>query len=174
MENIAIRAKHITIGFGWDAYERQYSGGYFGGLAASRRKTAVDCDGSAELEFSSSAGEALPAPVRVDYKNPSALEGAVRHNGDSRTGYAEGDDETIDIDIDRIPERVCAITLRLDMLKEKRRSMTFGRVQNAFLRIIDADRGEELLYRDLTGAGERVLECGRLLRDPDGNWQYRP
>jgi stress response protein SCP2 len=46
------------------------------------------------------------------FNNLVALEGAMCHSGDSRDGAAEGDDEVIDLDLDRLPSQgVCSVAL---------------------------------------------------------------
>ena len=47
--DIRINVDRIIVGFGWDAFARQRSGGLLSGLLESRRRTDVDFDGAATL-----------------------------------------------------------------------------------------------------------------------------
>lgn len=81
----------------------------------------------------------------VFYNNEKALDGAVKHQGDSRTGAGEGDDESIFIDLNGIPFDVLKVVFVLSVYQEEEQSKTFGMVRDLYVRIVNEDDENELL-----------------------------
>ena len=78
----------IMVGLGWDA--RSTTGAPF------------DLDASALL---CGSGRVLGDEYFVFYNNLKSPEGSVEHTGDNLTGEGEGDDESILVDLSKVPER---------------------------------------------------------------------
>ena len=72
-------------------------------------------DGAAPVDLDACAVGLNGLSYAVDaayYNTLNALKGALKHSGDSRDGAAEGDDETIDVDLDALTAQgVCTIAL---------------------------------------------------------------
>src|SRR4051794_5806789 len=81
------------VGLGWDA--RTTSGADF------------DLDASALLV--NMAGRVLSDQHFVFYNNLNSPDGSVEHTGDNLTGEGEGDDESIKVDLSRVPVDVAKI-----------------------------------------------------------------
>ena len=165
-----LKRSKICVKFGWDAFSKQYSGGLISGLL--NKPMAIDCDGSAF--FCDKAGRPVSEELDgccVYYDNRSLFDSAALHGGDNKTGEG-ADDEEIAMDLDRMPPQVDRILLTLDMLKEKKKIGT-GKIQNAFVRITDADSGEEICRCDLDGLGmgTRFVAAGMLRRGSSG-WRF--
>ncbi|KJY38749.1 TerD family protein, partial [Streptomyces katrae] len=79
----------VLIGLGWDA--RSTTGADF------------DLDASALL---CRDGRVLGDQYFVFYNNLKSPEGSVEHTGDNLTGEGEGDDESIIVDLTKVPAQV--------------------------------------------------------------------
>lgn len=80
-------------------------------------------------------------------KHPS---GAVVHSGDNRTGDAEGDDETIMLDLSKLPADCESIVFVATIYDAETRMQNFGLVDNAAVHVVDDQTGEELCRFDLS------------------------
>lgn len=86
----------------------------------------------------------------IYYRNMSA--NGIRLEGDNRTGEGEGDDERIDIDLDKIDADIHHIVFFMSIFEADKNRQTFGMIRNAFVRLLDADNNEkELCHYNLTG-----------------------
>jgi tellurium resistance protein TerD len=124
----------IVIGLGWDT--NKYDGG-----------SDFDLDTAAFLL--NDTGKAGSEKDIVFYGNLRHESGAVEHSGDNLTGAGEGDDEQIKIDLSGVPGSVKKITFTVTIHEAEARRQNFGMVSNAFIRIINEAKGEELMRYDL-------------------------
>ncbi|AEI13471.1 TerD family protein [Cellulomonas gilvus] len=123
----------VRMGLGWDPVRKR---GMFGS-----REVEIDLDASAVLL-------AGTEPVDVAfYNNLRTRDGSVQHTGDNRTGEGDGDDETILIDLTRVPVHVTSVMLVVSSYE----GHTFEQVQNAFCRLVDHTTGAELARYTLAG-----------------------
>jgi tellurium resistance protein TerD len=126
--------KTVTVGLGWDV-----------------RKTdgaAFDLDASA---FVLGQNEKVLSDAHfVFFNNKSSPEGAVLYGGDNRTGEGEGDDETIKVDFEKLPQDVKKVVVAVTIYEGQARKQNFGSVSNAFARVINDADGKELARYDLT------------------------
>ena len=72
------------------------------------------------------------------YNNPASPDGATEYPGDSRAGEGEGDDELIRIDLQKIDARVEFLYFAVTIDQAEDRGHHFGHVQNAYIRIRNA------------------------------------
>lgn len=161
----------IEARFGWNAFPRQRSGGLIGGLTS--RDTSIDCDGRAV--FCGKDGRPISTDIKescVSYDNRVMFSGAVIHSGDNKTGGVDA--ECIVFDLQKIPPYVDHIILSLDLLKEKKK-ISFGKIQEAFLRLCYKDTGEEITEADFShlSSDTKIVIAGRLIREDDG-WCFVP
>lgn len=97
--------------------------------------------------------------------------GAIIHSGDEREGAKDGYDETIDIDLERVPdyikEMVNVTTIHTDH--------TFQNVRKARVDLINIDTNEVLYTYDLSedGGNLKALTVCRVYRHTDG-WRFEP
>ncbi len=77
---------------------------------------------------------------------------AIEHSGDNLTGAGEGDDETIEVDLSRVPPEIVAIVFTVNSF----RGQKFTDVRNAYCRLIDRDSRAELVRFDLTDSQPRT------------------
>jgi tellurium resistance protein TerD len=116
----------------------------------------------------------------VFYSNEEALEGGIKHTGDSRTGAGSGDDEQILIDLNTIPFDITSVMVVLSIYDPESRGYTFKNVRNVYMRVEDRDTERELfryfLDDELTkkpesGGDSNGLYIGHFLRDAN-SWKF--
>ncbi|WP_405021062.1 TerD family protein [Kitasatospora sp. NBC_00070] len=147
----------VRMGLGWQAAPRK-------GFLAKLTARDIDLDASAVLF---SAGREL---VEVVYFNQlTSSDGSIRHTGDNLVGgtVKGGDDESIVVDLQRVPARVEQIVFTVNSFT----GQTFAAVQDAFCRLVDESTGQELARYTLTGGGPYTAQImAKVQRTGDG-WQ---
>ena len=101
--------------------------------------------------------------------------GSVTHNGDNRTGDGDGDDETISVDLSKVPQEVAKIVFAVTIHEGQQNSQNFGMVDKAYIRVINQDaNAEELARFDLSedGSTEDAMIFGELYRH-SGEWKFK-
>lgn len=124
----------IVAGLGWDT--NKYDGGSEFDLDVSVFMTGE----SGKIESDSNF---------IFYNNPQDAAGSVVYSGDNRTGEGEGDDESVKITLSKVPANIAKIAFTVTIHEAEARSQNFGQVSNAYIRILDAVKGEELIRYDL-------------------------
>ncbi|MCL2729215.1 MAG: TerD family protein [Actinomycetia bacterium] len=147
----------VQIGLGWRA--RSTTGADF------------DLDASALL---CGNGRVLGDEYFVFYNNLKSPEGAVEHTGDDLVGGSGGDDETILVDLAKVPASVDKIVFPVSIYDADARVQTFGQVSDAYIRVINQSDGAELARYDLTedASTETAMIFGELYRY-SGEWKFR-
>lgn len=155
----------IAVGLGWD--ENKGLRGFFSG------GHSIDCDATAFLlrndKLSSSSGTA----DEVSFRNGTAQNGCVRHSGDNLTGAGDGDDETINVDLDKVPEDVNKIIFVVNIYQAESRKQDFGMIKNAFIRVYNRENNQELCKFNLSDnyKGKTALICGEIYRHNE-EWKF--
>ena len=101
--------------------------------------------------------------------------GSVTNNGDNRTGDGDGDDETISVDLSKVPQEVAKIVFAVTIHEGQQNSQNFGMVDKAYIRVINQDaNAEELARFDLSedGSTEVAMIFGELYRH-SGEWKFK-
>lgn len=149
---------HVTVGIGWDINQFDTGGSF-------------DLDSSAFLL--TDAGKVNGSEDFVFYGNLKHPSGAVEHLGDNRTGEGEGDDEQIRIELDKVPANIAKIAFTVTIYEAEERNQNFGQVNNAYVRIYNADTNEELIRYDLGEdfSVETAAVFGELYRN-NGEWKF--
>lgn len=144
----------VRMGLGWDPIRK---GGIFGS-----REVDIDLDASVALF----AGQ---QPVDLAfYNNLTTRDGSVRHLGDNRTGEGDGDDESIVVDLTRIPVHVDTLVFFVTSYQ----GQTFQDVQNAFCRLIDQRDGELARFTLAGGMPFTGLAMAKVHRE-GGGWRMQ-
>lgn len=150
--------KEVLVGLGWDT--NRYDGGH-----------PFDLDTCAFLLGDN--GKAASDNDFVYYNNKKHTSGSVEHMGDNLTGVGEGDDEQIKVNLNTVPPSISKIDFTVTIHEADVRSQNFGQVDNAYIRIINPENGEELIRYDLSEdfSIETALVVGELYRH--GNeWKF--
>mmetsp|Transcript_40721 Transcript_40721/g.62640 ORF Transcript_40721/g.62640 Transcript_40721/m.62640 type:complete len:190 (+) Transcript_40721:43-612(+) len=99
---------------------------------------------------------------------------SIVHNGDNKTGEGEGDDESISVDLTKIPPQVTKLLVIISMHDANGRNFT--QVSNAFFRIVDANTNRETHRLDLSAGQGGTTEClifAEIVRD-GRSWAIKP
>lgn len=156
--------KTLIVGLGWDEAKKKFS--------LFSRNEDIDCDASA-IMITESTGK-LKGPVDVVYYgNLSHQSGSVRHCGDNLTGAGEGDDEQIIVELERVPREYSKIVFVVTIYQAQQRKQNFGMIENAFIRIVDAESGKELCRYNLSENydGKTAMIFGEVYRH-DNEWKF--
>ncbi len=133
---------------------------------------AFDLDASAFLLDAS--GKVLSLKHFVYYNNTVSPDGAVSSGGDNRTGDGAGDDETLSVDLSKVPAGCETITFVVTIHEADVKRQNFGQVRNAYVRIFDPSNNEEIVKYDLQEdfSIETSIEFGNLYKRNDV-WKFR-
>ncbi|OYV17586.1 MAG: tellurium resistance protein TerD [Methylococcaceae bacterium NSP1-1] len=148
----------IVVGLGWDA--RATDG------------AAFDLDASAFLVK-------LDGKVRSDndfcfYNNKVVGDGAVQHAGDNTTGAGEGDDETVKVELSKIPADLDKVVFAVTIHEADARKQNFGQVNHAYIRVVNEDGGQEIARYDLSedASIETAMIFGEIYR-VGTDWKFK-
>lgn len=155
--------RRVMVGLGWD--EVQQKRGFF-----APKPQDIDCDASAILCVN---GRLANAADLVFYNNLGHRSGAVRHMGDNLTGAGDGDDEQIMVDLTALPSEYDKIVFVVTIYQARERRQHFGLIQNCFIRICDAETGQELCKYNLSENYNNMTAMifGELYRY-NGSWKF--
>jgi len=148
----------IVVGLGWDA--RATDG------------AAFDLDASAFLVK-------LDGKVRSDsdfcfYNNKVVADGAVQHAGDNTTGAGDGDDETVKVELSKIPSDLDKVVFAVTIHEAETRRQNFGQVSHAYIRIVNEEGGQEIARYDLSedASVETAMIFGEIYRIGT-DWKFK-
>ncbi len=150
--------QRAAIGLGWDA--RSTDGSPF------------DLDASA---FMLNASDKVRSDSDfIFYNQPKSTDGSLEHRGDNRTGAGEGDDETLRVDLGRVPAEVQKIAFAATIHEADVRRQNFGMVRRAYIRILNEADGQEVARYDLSedASTEAAMIFGELYRQ-GSDWKFR-
>ncbi|MEU5086115.1 TerD family protein [Streptomyces sp. NPDC021356] len=142
----------VTVGLGWQV------------------RTGYEPDASALL--CDVSGKVPSDEHFVFFNNPASPDGSVRHLGG---GPVDGDDQRIEADLDRVPDRITKIVFAVSLYEGAARGQSFGQVPRAHICVLDRESGAELARYDLAAgglSGETALVFGELYRHGAG-WKFR-
>jgi stress response protein SCP2 len=145
----------VRMGLGWDPVKKR---GLFGS-----REQEIDLDASAVMF-------ADHQPVDIAFFNHlRSNDGSVMHTGDNRTGAGDGDDESIMVELGRVPAHVSTIFFVVTSYE----GHTFQQVENAFCRLVDESTRSELARYTLSGgAPYTAIVMAKVYRD-GGAWKMQ-
>lgn len=109
----------------------------------------------------------------VFYGQKNSPDGSVTHSGDSDGTASTGDDEIITIDTNRINPSVQKITFVVTINEALEQGLNFSMVQNAYVRVVDGQSGQEIAKFELTDYYSNVtaMVVGELYKH-NGNWKF--
>lgn len=168
----------VTIGLGWDINEEKK--GLLGGLFG-KKEPEYDLD---VIAFLCNAQGKVTDLGEVENGRPSLVNGdiiffnSLRHKsghiwltGDNRTGAGDGDDEQIIAQLNSLDPKYEKIVFIVQIYNGQELKQHFGKVQNAFIRAVDA-KNVEMARFDLSGGaafdGQRSMLFAELVRESTG------
>lgn len=148
----------LHVGLGWDT--NRYDGGNDFDLDVVTFLLAAGGKVAADEDF-------------VFYGNKRHASGGVEYMGDNLTGAGDGDDEVVKVTLASVPAGVEKITFAVSIYDADVRHQNFGMVENAFIRIVDEAKGEEILRYDLGEdfSIETSVVVGEMYRY-NGEWKF--
>lgn len=149
--------QNAVLGLGWDTNQ---SGG-----------AAFDLDAS--VFMLNAAGKLSNDKNFVYFRNLKSPCGSVEHSGDNLTGVGDGDDESVYVDLQKVPADVNELHFIVNIYDAAARRQNFGQVKNAFIRIYDKNTSAEILRYDLSEdfSSQTAVLFGRLYRH-NGAWKF--
>ena len=144
----------VRMGLGWDAVKKR---GLFGGS----KSQSIDLDASALLF--DGGGNLVDA---VWFRQLRSKDGSVQHTGDNLTGAGEGDDESVIVDLTRVPPGVTQIVFTVNSFT----GQDFSQIENAFCRLVDETTNDELARYELTGSGRHNAQIMAKVSRGGGGW----
>ena len=150
--------KKIAMGLGWDA----------------RVTDGADFDLDASVFLVGENGKVRSDADFIFYGNKKAADGSVEHTGDNLTGAGDGDDETINIDLDKIAADVKKLVFAVTIHEFEARKQSFGQVSNSYIRVVNSDSNTEVARYDLSedASSETAMIFGELYRHND-EWKFK-
>ncbi len=168
----------VTIGLGWDINEEKK--GLLGGLFG-KKEPEYDLD---VIAFLCNAQGKVADLGDVENGRPSLVNGdiiffnSLRHKsghiwltGDNRTGAGDGDDEQIIAQLNSLNPKYEKIVFIVQIYNGQELKQHFGKVQNAFIRAVDAKNVEMARFESSGGAafdGQRSMLFAELVRESTG------
>lgn len=149
--------RKVVFGLGWDT--NRYDG------------EAFDLDVCSF--FTDASGKVTGEQDFIFYNQPQHPSGALIYSGDNQTGEGSSDDETMVVDLSKIPSNIEKISFVAAIYDADNRLQNFGMVDNSYIRAYDADTNEELFRYDLNEdfSLETGIIAGELYRK-NGEWKF--
>lgn len=151
--------KQVTLGLGWDPAK---PAGFFSKLLGTASQE-IDLDASCIV-----LDEDKKPIDLVWFRALQSKDGSIRHSGDNRTGEGDGDDESIAVDLDKLPATVKYLVFTVNSFA----GQNFENIENATCRVLNAENGQELARFNLSEKGQHtgvVMAC--LTRSASG-WDF--
>ena len=148
----------IVVGLGWDA----------------RATDGADFDLDASVFLLNDAGKVRSDADFVFYNNKIGGNGSVEHTGDNRTGAGDGDDESVKIDLTKLPADVTKVAFAVTIHEADARKQNFGMVSKAYIRVVNQAGGGEIARYDLSedSSTETAMIFGELYRH-NSEWKFK-
>lgn len=148
----------MILGLGWDV--RATDG------------AAFDLDASAFLLNAS--GKVRSDADFIFYNQAKSADGSVEHAGDNRTGDGDGDDESIVVDLTRVPSDVEKVAVAVTIHDAESRNQNFGQVSSAYVRCVNEANNTEVARFDLSedASVETAMIFGEIYRH-NGEWKFK-
>jgi len=155
--------KNLYIGMGWD--ENKEAGGDF-----DLDVTAALCGANGKLHDGTHLCYYSNLEVKLNGET------VAKHSADDLTGGSSsaGDDEFINLKLDKMPSDVEHIFVFVNIYEAKLRNQHFGMVNNSFIRLVDGDTDKEFAKYQLkdeyaNNSGVMVAEIYRM----GGEWKAK-
>lgn len=150
--------KEIIVGLGW---------------ASNPAASSYNFDLDASAFLIGSNGKVKDESDFVFYNNPSGAQGSVKHSGDNKKGSGEGDDEQIHINLSAVPASIERVSFTITINDAQMKRQSFGDINNAYVRILNASTNELLLKYELGEefSIETAIVAAEIYRHA-GEWKF--
>ena len=150
--------KKMLVGLGWDVRATDGDG--------------FDLDASAFLL--NEAGKVRGDADFIFYNQAKSTDGSVEHTGDNRTGAGDGDDESIIVNLSKVPAEIHKIAVCVTIHDATARKQNFGMVNSAYVRCVNAADNVEVAKYDLSedASVETAMIFGEIYRN-GSDWKFK-
>ena len=155
--------RRVMVGLGWDEVKQKR--GFF-----APKPQDIDCDASV---FVCVNGHLMGTDDIVYFGNLTHKSSCIRHMGDNLTGAGDGDDEQIMVDLASMPSQYDKLVVVVNIYQAAQRKQNLGMIENAFIRIVDADTNQEMCKYNLSENydGMTAMIFGELYRY-NNEWKF--
>ena len=157
-KNLGIGLSSVNVGLGWDC---NTSGG-----------SSYDLDAWALAVTE----QGLKRKNLVYFSNTYDTSMNIHHCGDNLTGAGDGDDETITINLEKLPDNYKHVLIGVTIFRARSKNQSFKDIDNAFIRLYDSKTGIEICkYSDnkfKNEFGNCVSLLFGVLTKVDGHWEF--
>lgn len=149
---------NVLVGLGWDA--RATDGAAFD-LDASAFMVKADGKVRSDADF-------------IFYNQKVSVDGSVEHTGDNLTGQGDGDDESVKIDLTKVPAEIERVVFAVTIHEAQARNQSFGQVSKAYIRVVNASGGTEIARFDLSedASTNTAMIFGEIYR-AGSEWKFK-
>ena len=149
---------NIIIGLGWDA----------------RPTDGQDFDLDASAFMLKNDGKVRSDGDFIFYNQLRSTCGSIEHTGDNLTGDGDGDDESLILQLSKIPIDINRVAFTVTIHDAESRRQNFGQVSNAFMRVVNKDSGVEVARYDLSedASVETAMIFGEIYRH-NAEWKFK-
>lgn len=149
---------NVAFGLGWDT--NKYDGDN-------------DFDLDVSVFLTDASGKVTGEGDFIFYGQTSHSSGAVVYSGDNRNGEGSGDDETMKVDLSKIPVGIEKLSFVATIYEADSRLQNFGMVDNSYIRAYNVDTNEELFKYELNEdfSLETGIVAGELYKH-NGEWKF--
>lgn len=145
----------VKMGLGWDAAQVK-------GLFGKTKTKAIDLDASClMLDGNRNVIDT------IWFRQLKSKDGSITHTGDNTTGAGEGDDESIIVELGRVPAAVETLVFTVNSYSNQ----GFSEVLNAFCRLVDETSGGEVARFDLSAQGPHTAMVMAKVYRHGGSWK---
>ena len=159
----------IKVGLGWDPVTPEKKGF----LSSLLGGGGIDIDCDASVIMLEENDKMVNKKDLIFFGNLTSPCRSVQHTGDNLTGEGEGDDESINIDLSKVPEKIKKMVFIVNIYNCAAKRQHFGMIRNAFIRVVDSGTKTELCKYNLSEdySGKTTLIAGEIYRH-DGGWKF--
>lgn len=161
----------VIAGLGWESANRNSKKGFFSRIFSSMIEETIDCDSSV---FLLKNGKLQNEEDIIWYHHLTHPTKAVIHQGDNLIGSSgKKDDEQILVDLNKLPPEYDRLVIVVNIYRAREKQQHFGKVRNAYIRLVNSTNHQELYRYDLTEDydGCTAMIFSELYRH-HGEWKF--
>ncbi len=156
--NLGVKLTNVNVGLGWDC----------------------NTHGGADYDLDAWAlavtDKGLKRKNLVYFSNTFDSSMQIHHCGDNLTGEGDGDDETITINLEKLPDNYKHVLIGVTIFRARNRNQSFKDIDNAFIRLYDAKTNIEICkYSDnkfKNEFGNCISLLFGVLTKVNGQWEF--
>lgn len=157
-QSLGIRLTNVNVGLGWDC------------------NTHGGSDYDLDAWALAVTDQGLKRKNLVYFSNTYDSSMQIHHCGDNLTGAGDGDDETITINLEKLPDNYKHVLIGVTIFRARNRNQSFKDIDNAFIRLYDSKTGIEICKYNDNKFKTEFENCVSLLfgvlTKVNGQWKF--